>query len=224
MDAAYIMAFTTGILGGFGHCIGMCGPLVASYTLADRTTAGSVSALGPHLLYNTGRILTYTFMGGVMGLTGSFVNVAAGLAGIQNAIAVAAGVMMIIMGMNISGIWGSTRWIEKNNLRVLLSAQRVRTSKFRLRFLLLGLVLGFLPCGLSYTIFIAAAATGSPLSGMVTSLLFGLGTLPALVIFGALVSALSSGIRTRIYRAGGVLVIVMGIYFLYKGIKLYASV
>ncbi len=158
-----------------------------------------------------------------MGLTGSFVNVAGKLAGIQNIIAMVAGIMMIFMGMNIAGIRGTTAWIEKHNLPVLRVARQVQLSASPFRFLTFGLILGLLPCGLSYTIFIAAAGTGDPLHGMMTALLFGLGTLPALLVFGALVSSLSAALRGKIYKAGGVFVIIMGIYFLFRGIRLYAE-
>jgi sulfite exporter TauE/SafE len=227
----YLLAFTTGVLGGLGHCTGMCGPLVASYTLAGASHgAGSfLGRLTPHLLYNLGRITTYALIGALMGLSGSFVNVAGGLAGLQNVVAVAAGVMMIFMGLSITGIrvgtgWrGGTGWIEKHNLPVLLLAQRVRASSSAFRYYPLGVVLGLLPCGLSYTVFIASAGTGKTASGMLTALFFGAGTLPALLFFGAVMSTLGAALRGRIYRAGGVAVIVMGVYFLLKGIRLYAG-
>lgn len=225
MEPGYVLAFATGLLGGFGHCIGMCGPIVASYTLASHSAAaGSVTGtLLPHIFYNAGRVMSYGLIGAFMGLTGSFVNVAGRFAGVQNFVAVISGVIMILMGLSITGIWGSTRWIEKHNLSVLRAAQVVASSASSARFLLLGLTLGLLPCGLSYTVFIAAAGSGGPLPGMNTALLFGLGTVPALLAFGAAVSTLSSRIRGAVYRAGGVLVIIMGIYFFLRGVRLYAG-
>ena len=224
MDAGYLLALTTGIIGGFGHCIGMCGPLVASYTLARTTRRLPIFIrMTPHLLYNSGRITTYALIGGIMGLSGSFVNVAGRLAGIQNVVAVIAGVLMILMGMSIAGITGNTAWIENHNFSVLRLAQRVFASSSSLRYYPLGLILGLLPCGLSYTVFIASAGTGGLFPGMLTALLFGFGTLPALFLFGAVMSLLSASLRSRIYRTSGVLVIIMGIYYLYRGISLYAN-
>jgi sulfite exporter TauE/SafE len=225
LEAGYLLAFTTGILGGFGHCIGMCGPLVTSYTLATPISGIPPSVfnrLTPHLFYNLGRITTYTLIGGIMGFSGSFVNVAGRIAGIQNVVAILAGLMMIFMGLSIIGLRRDTVWIERHNLLVLRAAQRVLGLSSPSRYYPLGLILGLLPCGLSYTVFIAAAGTGGPFPGMLTGFLFGLGTLPALLLFGAVMSSLGATLRKRIYRAGGVLVIVMGIYFLYRGVKLYA--
>jgi hypothetical protein len=223
MDPAYVLALTTGLLGGFGHCIGMCGPLVVSYSLPGRAagTPGDF-AFVPHLLYHAGRIFTYAAIGAIMGITGSFLNVAGRIAGLQNAVALMAGLLMIVMGLNITGIWGSARWIEGHNLSVLKAARRVTASRSRLRFALLGLVLGLLPCGLSYTIFVAAAGSGGLLQGMSMALLFGIGTLPALLAFGALISKLSGTVRASVYRAGGLLVICLGAYYVWRGIQLYA--
>ncbi len=225
METGYIMAFMTGIIGGFGHCIGMCGPLVASYTMTgSRQFPSPVSRMIPHVLYNTGRITTYMLIGGLMGLSGSFINIAGRLAHAQNAVAILAGIMMILMGLSIMGMIGTASWLEKHNVSVIRIAAGITASASPFRFYPLGLTLGLLPCGLSYTIFIAAAATGSLLSGMATALLFGIGTLPALLIFGALISALGASLRGRIYRAGGALIMLMGIYYLYRGISLYARV
>jgi sulfite exporter TauE/SafE len=224
VEAEYFLAFTTGIVGGFGHCIGMCGPLVASYALAAPSGAMPLSVrLAPHLLYNAGRITTYGIMGGVMGLSGSFVNVAGRLAGIQNVVAVIAGIIMISMGLGIAGIHGRTDWIEKHNMPVLRAARRIIPSPSAFRYYPLGLLLGLLPCGLSYTVFIASAGTGGMLPGALTALLFGLGTLPALLLFGTAFSSLTATLRGRIYKAGGVLVVIMGIYFLFTGMRLYAN-
>jgi sulfite exporter TauE/SafE len=225
MTTGYYLALTAGFLGGFGHCIGMCGPLVASFTLAGPSHAARpvVRSLSPHLLYNMGRITTYGIIGGIMGLSGSFVNVAGRIAGIQNAVAVIAGAMMVFMGMSIAGLAGNTSWIEKHNVPIIRSARRILASSSPLRYYPLGLLLGLLPCGLSYTVFIASAGTGGLLSGVATSVLFGIGTLPALVFFGAFIAALSSSLRGIIYRASGLLVIVMGVYFIVRGIRLYAG-
>ncbi len=225
MQTGYLLAFTTGIIGGFGHCIGMCGPLVASYAMAGAKKATPLyDRMTAHLLYNGGRITTYTLVGGIMGLSGSFINVAGRLANIQNIIAMLAGIVMIGMGLGITGIGGGAAWLERHNTLVFRLASKITPSSSRLRCLPLGLTLGLLPCGLSYTVFIAAAGTGSPVSGMITALLFGLGTLPALLAFGAVISTLSAALRNGIYRTGGVVVILMGIYYLYRGISNYARV
>jgi len=212
----------TGMFGGFGHCIGMCGPIVAARVLTQQAGERSYwTRLMPSLLYNGGRVTTYTLIGGLMGLSGSFANVAGRLSNVQNLAAISAGIIMIAMGLSILGIWRGTTVIEKHNSAVMRLASRVIASTSSVRPYLLGLVLGLLPCGLSYTIFIAAAGTGGVVPGTLIALLFGAGTLPALLLFGAIVSSLSAAFRGRIYRAGGVLVMLMGTYYVYQGIGLY---
>jgi sulfite exporter TauE/SafE len=225
MNAGYLLAFTTGLIGGFGHCIGMCGPLVASSALHS-ASAGRYQPLRPampQLLYNSGRITTYGVAGAVMGFAGSFVNVASRLAGIQNGVMIAAGIIMVIMGLGIVGIAGGTGWLERHNSLVLGMAKKIFPRRSVWKYYPLGLVLGMLPCGLSYTAFIAAAGTGNPLAGMLTMFSFGLGTVPALALFGMMVSYLGSRLRGWMQKAGGVAVMTMGLYYLLKGIKLYAN-
>jgi hypothetical protein len=225
VETGYLLALTTGVLGGFGHCIGMCGPIVASYSFAapSANVRPAFATFAPHLLYNLGRVTTYGLIGALMGLSGSFVNVAGGLAGIQNLVAVGAGIMMIFMGLAIAGIQGNTSWIERHNSSVLRLAQQARSFPPAARYYFLGLILGLLPCGLSYTVFIASAGAGGAIPGMVTALLFGLGTLPALLLFGTVLSSLSASLRGKIYRASGVVVILMGLYYLVRGIRTYAG-
>jgi len=225
VEADYLLALITGLFSGFGHCIGMCGPLVASYALAAApdNTRTFIGSLAPHALYNMGRITTYALIGGSLGLSGSYVNLAGRLAGVQNIVALLAGVLMIFMGLGIAGSFrGLTAWIELRNIPFLRAAQRVRQSSSALRYYPLGLVLGFLPCGLSYTIFIASAGMGGLFSGMLMALAFGLGTLPALLLFGTVMTAFSARFRVGLHRAGGFIVIIMGFYFLFRGITHHA--
>ena len=79
IDPLYLIFFSTGLTVGFGHCIGMCGPIVVSLSLNLK----GQTLLVPHLLYNTGRVITYTILGGIMGATGSFTQVTAHIEGIQ---------------------------------------------------------------------------------------------------------------------------------------------
>jgi len=167
--------------------------------------------------------MTYSLIGAVMGLSGSFVNVAGRIAGVQNIVALGAGVMMVLMGLSITGFWRGASWFEGHNNGVLSVARKVLAVPSLYRYFLLGLVLGLLPCGLSYTVFIAAAGTGGALPGVLISLLFGLGTLPAVLLFGTLVASLSGTLRGRIYRFGGVAIIAMGIMFILRGVRDHAG-
>jgi len=226
MNAGYLLALTTGFLGGFGHCIGMCGPLVASSSLhstAVGVSHNSRARIIDQALYNTGRLTTYGIVGAVMGFAASFINVASKLVGIQNGVMVGAGIVMVIMGFSILGVAGGTGWIERHNSLVLTMATKLFRLSSHWRYYPLGLVLGLMPCGLSYTAFIAAAGTESPLGGMLTMFYFGAGTIPALALFSAAVTYLGSRMRLWMQKAGGGAVMVMGFYYVLKGIRLYVE-
>ncbi|KPK03008.1 MAG: hypothetical protein AMK71_00175 [Nitrospira bacterium SG8_35_4] len=222
MEPSFLLALTTGLFGGT-HCIGMCGPIVASYSLEGaipgRPGANLLKKILPHLLYNLGRVATYAFTGAVMGLAGSFIN---SISLMQNVMAILAGVIMIIMGLSITGLFGNMGWLEQRGSLIRKTGRELLLQRSVWKYFILGSLFGFLPCGLSYSVFTAAAGSGSLVSGMMLSLLFGLGTVPWLLLFGIASSHISTAFRGRVYKAAGFIVIVMGVLFLLKGIRHYA--
>jgi sulfite exporter TauE/SafE len=217
--------FTSGLLGGFGHCIGMCGPIVATYSLNLK------GRYLPHLLYNLGRITTYTIIGGIMGLTGSFVGVVKFIKGLQNITMAFAGIMMVLMGLGIGGWLPFLKGKNAPSLipfiaRAMRSISEVKTIS---AFYPMGVILGFLPCGILYTAFIAAAGVGMEsgnqiegfLKGMLMLFLFGVGTFPSLFLFGKFVSVIGEKLRGKLYKGSAILIILMGIIFVYRSLKLW---
>lgn len=224
MTPDLVLALTTGLLGGFGHCAAMCGPVVATVGLVAAPRLGTRRALGGQLLYHAGRVTTYACLGGAMGLTGSFVNTAGRLAGLQDAVAVLAGVAMVGMGLGAAGLFGWARRLEQGaSARVSAAVRAVLGGSGPGRFYALGLVLGFLPCGLSYSAFVGAAATGGPVQGLLFALAFALGTVPALVAVGAASTVVSARARGLLYRVGGVAVAVLGALFVARGLGFHAA-
>jgi sulfite exporter TauE/SafE len=222
VDASLPIALATGFLGGFGHCVAMCGPLVGALGISAPPGIPARRALLPQLAYHMGRITTYGTIGAVMGLFGSFVNVAGRMAGWQDVVAVLAGLLMVAMGL---GAALQSLWVKSAEGRlagrVLAAVRRLAGHEAPVRAYPLGLVLGFLPCGLSYSAFAAAAATGSPVAGMAIALAFGAGTLPSLLLAGAVVSALSFRARGLLQRAGGGLVALLGVLFVLRGLRVH---
>ena len=183
----------------------------------------------PHLLYNLGRTITYTALGAIMGLTGSFTGLTAQIAGIQKWVMVAAGVIIVLMGFAMNG------WLKVGSIfgdyacpTGILSTSygKLLRSGSSWSYLPLGLFLGLLPCGPVYTALIAAARTGmessSPLSGALAGggimACFGIGTVPSLLIVAKLADLGWLSARQLLYRIGGLLMILVGAYFIYKGI------
>ncbi len=222
----YVVFFTTGFTIGFGHCIGMCGPIIVSMSLNLRTKDTWI----PNLLYHIGRITTYAVLGGILGGTGSFVRVTSGIAGLQKGVMIFTGLMIIIMGLGMSGsislgrVFGdhySPKGIINRGFRKLSG---VRSTAI---YLPTGLLLGLLPCGPVYTALIAASRVGmeiqnplkAVLSGMGLMLFFGIGTIPALLLVARLVSMGWLRSREMIYKIGALFMIVIGIYFVVEGIR-----
>ncbi|MDA8125118.1 MAG: sulfite exporter TauE/SafE family protein [Deltaproteobacteria bacterium] len=221
MDTVLFLAFTTGLLGGFGHCVGMCGPIAAAYVLPAGQAGRRFGVLAPQLIYSAGRLTTYVLIGALMGWTGTFVATAGRLAGIQNLVALLAGLFMIASGLGIAGLLKMPNLAGNGMGGLWRMARRLIVAESVWKYYPLGLLLGFMPCGLSYSLYLAAAGSGSPLAGMATMVSFGLGTLPALLLFASLVAFLGNRSKERLYRAGGIAVALLGVLFLLRGLGLY---
>ena len=118
---------------------------------------------------------------------------------------------------------GKAGRLEGRSGIIFKSADYIVMEKSLWRYYPLGALFGFIPCGLSYSIFIASAGTGDVLSGMLVSLLFGLGTMPSLLLVGTAAAYMGSRLRGILYRAAGGIIIITGVFFLVKGIRHYAE-
>lgn len=214
--------FAAGLAGGAGHCVAMCGPIVASLGLAAPPGQGALAAAARTLPYHLGRVTTYGVIGAAMGLTGSFVNVAGRLAGLSEAVAVLAGGLMVLFGLGATGIAAPLeRLTSRASSRLTALARSLLGGGAPLYPL--GLALGFLPCGLSWTAFLGAAATGGPVPGLLAAIAFGLGTVPGLLAAGLLAAAFGQRARGVLYRVGGLVVAALGILFLLRGLGLHVG-
>lgn len=227
-DSLYLLMFASGLFGGFGHCLGMCGPIVASYCVMMED-----KRFLPHLLYNYGRMTTYVLLGGLMGFSGAFLGTVQSIQFIQKSVMIVAGIVIILMGLGLAG-WlpflPSIRSGSGGGRFSLLFTGWVRNifaGKLPIgAFYPMGIVLGFIPCGLVYTALITTARAGMEaenelvglLQGFLLMLLFGLGTLPALLLFGRFVNMISLQMREKLYKLSAVFMIIMGIIFLVRAL------
>lgn len=224
-DPLYFLAFTTALLGS-GHCLGMCGPLVAAFSLSEPLRQGSRLAAGIfHLIYSLGRLLTYTALGALVGWFGSALAYTQNLAWLTAVALIASDLFIIVVGLATAGAFS-----RFNVMKISFPAPTQLLTRLVmvldgvppvLRALPLGLLMGFLPCGFLYAMFIAAGQSASPLTGALTMLAFGLGTIPALLLFGATASWLSGRARGRMLRAAGIMVVLIGLYNLYRHLQIF---
>jgi hypothetical protein len=204
------LAFLAGLAGSL-HCLGMCGGIVAAVTLAGRQCP-LASRVGHQLLYNLGRITTYTAMGGVAGWLGSSLS----LLELREAsfwfMAAAHGFVLLIgLFSVVQADRFSLFFMESTAGRFLVRPiQRILSGSSDFRFYPLGIILGFLPCGLLYALLVTAAASGSPLKGSLIMASLGLGTLPAMLFVGSAATVLSARLKGMFFRMVGLFVALMG--------------
>ena len=219
-DSVYLLLFGSGVLGGAGHCVGMCGPLVGGFALSlpDRR------ATAPHLLFNLGRMTTYAVAGGLLGLSGSFVRLAGLLAPYQKALMLAAGLLIVWMGLSVGGWLPGRRRVEGSGplpgafSRVLRRAAEAGGAGAAFP---LGMATGLLPCGLVYTALLSAARAGMEgasradgfLRGFLAMAAFGAGTVPALLLFGKTVGMAGARLRGRLEKLSAALLVAAGLVF-----------
>lgn len=225
-EALFLAFFSSGFAVGFGHCVGMCGPIVVSFSL-NLKERGMIL---PHLLYNAGRIGTYAILGAVAGATGSFTRLTAGIVGLQKAVMIFVGVLIIVMGVVMSGLVPLGRVFgESSAPSGLLSRgfRRLTSLRSAWSYLPLGFLLGLLPCGPVYTALLAAGRAGmeaaEPGQGLLIGaglmLSFGLGTAPALFIVGKLAGLAWLTKKRMIYRGAAIIMMLVGVYFVVSGVR-----
>ncbi|MDH3637735.1 MAG: sulfite exporter TauE/SafE family protein [Gammaproteobacteria bacterium] len=209
-----IAAFFVGFAGS-AHCIGMCGGIVG--TLGScLPPARRPTLLGYHLIYSLGRISSYVIAGALVGLAGHSL---LSLFPPQRAHAIGflvSGTFMIVLGLYLSGVWNGLALLEKQGGRIW---QRVAPLTHRLlpidrprRALALGLLWGWLPCGLVYSALAWAATTGGPAQGAALMAAFGAGTLPMLMVMGTAATWLDR-VRQNLTarRLAGGLILLLGV-------------
>ena len=203
--------FVTGMLGGV-HCAGMCGGIVAA--LAGQ---GGRQRLSLHLAYSVGRVACYAIAGALAGAAGGLGLLLGGVLPVQFALYVLANLLLIGLGLYLAGVPGVVGWMERGGARLWRHLQpltrRLLPADTLPRAVGLGLVWGWLPCGMVYAVLATALLTGNALDGAAVMLAFGLGTVPNLVLAGLAVRRLQSATRARPVRiAVGTLVLGFGVF------------
>jgi len=217
IDLAAIISVA--FFGSLGHCSGMCGGFVVAYSSAKIDVAMSrIAQIFSHLLYNLGRVTTYTFLGAVFGLLGSMLAFERTSQGILYAVIA---LIMVLMGLSILGKSTFMTKLESFSFfdRYLRRFfKEVMLSKSYASFFLLGILNGLLPCGFVYFFAVTAASTASALDGALVMAVFGLSTIPILFMMGFFVGILQKrDLRGAMNKIAGVIIMAYGFYMLYKG-------
>ena len=219
-------------LAGALHCAGMCGGFAVLARGGGRSAGGGG---GRFALYGVGKTLTYVALGVVAGAAGAWVG---GWSLGSRVLAVFVGVVMIGAGLQLGGWFAVSGWFSRQHLgggsdsdssprsvpffarvsaRVADWLRSFMGQRSRFSLVGLGMVNGLLPCGLLYAALAGAAGTGGWWQGGAFMAIFGVGTLPSLGLTAWLVSRLSPRRRVMAARIGGVLLILFGLFTLFRG-------
>jgi sulfite exporter TauE/SafE len=210
IDAA--QASTAFILGlsGAGHCLGMCGGIAAALNLGGARSSAITVA------YHTGRITSYTLLGAVLGLASASIDIGAWTITLRYL----AGLLLIGMGLYIANWWRGMAMLERAGSRLWQPVQRLSSKLLPLRRwpqgFALGLCWGLMPCGLIYSSLAWAATAQNAIAAALMMLLFGLGTLPAMLATSMGAQGLQAFLRRRgLKQVIAVLLIGSGAWTLY---------
>ena len=207
------MLFVIGLMTSV-HCIAMCGGINVSQCLSENK---KFSGLSP-VMYNLGRVVSYTVIGFVLGFAGMFFGTGENLGVssiIQGLIKSFAGIYMVIMGVNMLGFVPQIKRLTFH-LPNFIGKFRVKNSQP----FVVGLLNGFMPCGPLQSIQLVALATGNPFTGGLSMFAFSLGTVPLMLGLGSLVSVLGKRFTDRMMTVGAILVTVMGLAMVSQGASL----
>jgi sulfite exporter TauE/SafE len=220
MSLGLAAVFLVGLLGGV-HCAGMCGGIVSAISAGvprpDRPgLRAQLPALALHAAYSSGRIASYSFAGAVAGSVGGVGLLAGQALPLQTVLYVMANLMMVALGIYLAGYTRILAPIESLGrplwARIQPLARRFLPARTPTQALGVGLLWGFLPCGMVYSMLGLALLSGSPGSGALIMLAFGLGTLPNLLLAGMLLTRLRALTRNpSLRRVAGLLVLGFGL-------------
>jgi len=211
-----ITAFSLGFLGS-PHCVGMCGGIIGVlHSSVDDLSSDKKQVMNYGLVFNGGRLLSYTIAGMIAATLGSSLINLIGVERSISAMQMITGAFMLALGFSIAGWWSGLSRIESLGYKFWHLIQPI-TSRFipvrtKSQALLLGVVWGWLPCGLVYTALLLVVASGSALHGGLVMFAFGLGTLPIMVLLGISSAKINRWRKNSIIRSVmGSVIIVFGI-------------
>lgn len=211
----FITPLTIGLIGSF-HCIGMCGPILVALPLKKHNLVSKITGA---ILYNSGRVLTYSVIGILFGLLGQGIR----LAGFQQWTSILLGIAMIIsvlfpfffrekitIGSLFSGFAS----------RLIVRLKKLFTDRSYFSLLMIGILNGLLPCGLVYVAIAGAISSGTVLTGAIFMMFFGIGTIPLLLLATLASDAIGHRIRSRMQRVVPYFVFMLGVLFILRGMSL----
>jgi len=207
--------FLIGLLGSF-HCVGMCGPIALALPIGKASNSQLVIS---RILYNLGRVVTYSLFGLIFGFFGE------GLvfAGIQSYVSIIIGAIILLYYLLPNKYKGklavTTPYKLASGFVRKSFAKLTKTGSSQTLFLF-GIINGFLPCGFVYFALAGAITTGGAVSGALFMALFGLGTVPIMLATSLIGKFINVGIKRRMNKLIPVFAILLAAIFILRGLNL----
>lgn len=220
-EMGYGMLFVIGLLTSV-HCIAMCGGINLSQCIPrEKEQAeenGVLAAYRPAILYNAGRVTSYTLIGFILGFVGMVIGGADGGISVlfQGILKLIAGIFMVIMGVNMLGIFPWLKHFQLTVPRFLTVKINRKKAKANGPYFI-GLLNGLMPCGPLQAMQLTALVSGNPFAGAFSMFMFSLGTVPLMLGLGAAVAALDRKFVHSVQSVGAVLVTVLGLAMISQG-------
>lgn len=208
-------AFLMGLLGSL-HCVGMCGPIALALPYNKTTQWKSIANL---LLYNSGRVITYGFLGLLVGALGRGI----ALAGYQQSLSIALGISLLIVAIfsiNVEHKLVNLPFAKHFYGKVREALQQRLNKNGATTLFSIGILNGFLPCGFVYVGLAGAVTTASLFNSMLYMLLFGLGTIPLMLIFSLSAQIIGIKRRRQLTKLIPAFTIIFGVLFIIRGLNL----
>lgn len=207
--------FLIGFLGSF-HCVGMCGPIALALPVYGDS---NFSRIFGRVLYNLGRVVTYSMFGLLLGAFGQRLV----LIGFQENVSLISGIIIlayVLMPRSLKSKLAQNYYVEETNKLVKKGLSRFLRSKSVSALFFIGLLNGLLPCGFVYVALAGSLAMNGALNGALFMALFGLGTVPIMFATSLAGQYLSMNIRRRVNRLVPVFAVVIALLFILRGLSL----
>lgn len=207
-------SFIIGLIASISSCLAIVGGLVLS--LSAKISEDDISDTKTFVLFHIGRIISFAFLGGLLGLIGKSISISFTFSSILGIIT---SLVMFLLGLNLIGLLRKNKFTLSSNFFQKLSSFFKRIEHKTLTPLMIGFSTFFLPCGFTQTMQIAAIASGSFISGFLIMLAFAIGTLPMLAILSFGSASFAHGKYAPLFfKTVGIIVIGLGIFALLSGL------
>ncbi len=206
-------AFMLGFVGGL-HCIGMCGPIALALPLGNSRFTQKMVALWS---YSLGRVVTYSFLGAIFGIIGSGFS----MAGLQQGMSIGVGIIMLASVFFKLPALTARIGIAHRILSVIRFKLSILFNKSSIKNLFaIGILNGFLPCGLIYVAIMGALVSGSITGAMGYMIVFGMGTIPLMLLTSLAGNWISISLRNKFKKLIPVLIVIIALLFILRGLNL----